>query len=64
MNGQNFITVKTEWNGHKMIEIYEANENGEKKSDFAILKMGVKKARAVVEASEDLKNFVDENQVK
>lgn len=58
------ITKRTEWNGHKMIEIYEANENGEPKSDFAILKMGVKKARAVIATNEDLKIFVDENQVK
>lgn len=54
------VTKRTEWNGHKMIELYEADENGEPKSEYALMKMGIKKARAILEASEDLKNFVGE----
>jgi hypothetical protein len=45
--------------GHKMFAVWEVNDQGEKQGEFPIVSFGGKKATAVANHIEELKDYVN-----
>lgn len=53
--------IPGEFKGNPMFQIFEVDEDGQPTSEYAVVKFGIRKAKAVLEHMDDLKAFVEEN---
>lgn len=57
----NTVTEVSTFNGKPLLQIWKADEKGEKKGEYPLISFGSQKAQAIVKHADEIKKFAEDN---